>query len=361
MNKDIAYFHANLKDEINLTQEYIRVFSLSKDKTVNREMEHIINNPGKMLRPILMHLSGRYAFEVGNEERSNEKQLVDDLAKAGAILELIQISSLVHDDVLDHSSVRRDKATLNSMRGNRFAILMGDYLVAQSLKNCYNMVQQAERMFDSDIMRCFLENISKLILGEIQQNNFNEGSENEEGELKSYFEIVENKTASLFSLACSVGAKIGKADEATAYAFEQFGHHIGMAYQIIDDLRDFAFSEEIAGEKNFQDMKYGVKTLPLIYAATRLQNGEMEKLMRGFDTKKDLPEDLKLEVIEILEKTGSISSCLVEAKSHMAKARIILYRMPENTYSVLLSEFVNYLSDIGEAVGKDFARPRVYN
>ena len=174
MAQHINYFHSVLKSELHLTQKYVKTFSESKDKLANMAIRHIVNNKGKMLRPMFLILSGRYSYLQSNEDKKSEIFFIEDIAKDAAILELIQMSSLIHDDVLDHSTNRRNKSTLNSLRGNRFAILMGDYLVAQSLKNCYQLVHHAERIFDSDIMYSFLESISKLILGEIQQNNFNE-------------------------------------------------------------------------------------------------------------------------------------------------------------------------------------------
>ena len=209
MTKAIDHFHSALKTELDLTQNYIISFSDVKDRLTKKSIGHIVKNKGKMLRPILLILSGWYSYRMSNEDPKNDSSFMDDIAKAAAILELIQMSSLIHDDVLDHSSVRRNKATLNCLKGNRFAILMGDYLVAQSLKNCYQLVHNATRIFDSAVLYSYLENISKLILGEVQQNNFNESSLKFKNGIEMYFEIVENKTASLFSLACFVGSTIG--------------------------------------------------------------------------------------------------------------------------------------------------------
>ena len=356
MTQKIPYFHSNLKTELELTQKYIKQFSDSKDRLANKAIRHIVNNKGKMLRPIFLILSGKYSFFVSNEDRESEKYFIDDVAKASAILELLQMSSLIHDDVLDHSSSRRNKPTLNNLKGNRFAILIGDYLVAQSLKNCYQLVHHAERIFDTEVMFAYLDGISKLVLGEVQQNNFNEKKWNNENEINSYFEIVENKTASLFSLACFVGSKIGNNKTELSESFKQFGYHIGVAYQIIDDLRDFAFTKEVSGENNFQDYIFGIKTLPLIFANKFSQNGEQEKLEKNFNSKKEISEKDKLEIIEILKKTGSIQNCQVEFKTNISKARLILNELQVNKYSNLLSELVNYISDIGNSVVEDLIK-----
>ncbi|MCW3105737.1 MAG: polyprenyl synthetase family protein [Segetibacter sp.] len=355
MTKNINYFHSLLKPELDLTQKYVKSFSESNDKLTNKAIRHIVNNKGKMLRPIFLILAGRYSFCNSNKDKNSEIFFIEDIAKAAAILELVQMSSLIHDDVLDHSSTRRNKATLNSLKGNRFAILMGDYLVAQSLKNCYQLVHHAERIFDSDIMYLFLESISKLILGEIQQNNFNEIVESKNDEVKNYFEIVENKTASLFSLACCVGAKIGSNNAEHAEVLKQLGHHIGIAYQITDDLRDFAFTKDIAEEKNFQDIKFGIKTLPVIFATKFSHNGEREKIAGLFNSKKEILEVDKIEILNILERSGSIQKCIGEARAHIVKAKILLYELPENHYSILLLELINYLSEIGDKVIDDIS------
>lgn len=359
MTKEITYYHSALKTELDLTHKYIRKFSVSKDKLANKAIRHVVNNHGKMLRPIFLILAGRYAYQVSNEDKSNEKEFLDDIAKAAAILELLQISSLIHDDVLDHSSDRRNKATLNFLKGNRFAILIGDYLVAQSLRNCYQLVQHTVRLFNSDIMLAFLDGISKLVLGEVQQNNFNNSLYKNVDEVESYFEIVENKTASLFSMACFVGSKIGSNNTDHADLFEQFGRHVGIAYQIIDDLRDFAFTKDVAGENNFQDIKFGIKTLPIIFAIKFSHNGELEKLEKCFNSKKDISYSDKLEIIEILEKSESIKNCMGEAKTHIAKALILLLKLPKNEYSELLSDLLNYLSGIVDLVVGDILNYKI--
>jgi heptaprenyl diphosphate synthase len=359
MIRNINYFHSLLKSELDLTQRYIKTFSESNDSLANKSIMHIIDNKGKMLRPMFLILTGRYTYKLSNEDKKNDIFFIEGITKAAAILEIIQMSSLIHDDVLDHSALRRNKSTLNSLKGNRFAILMGDYLIAQSLKNCYQLVHHAERIFDSDIMYSFLESISKLVLGEIQQNNFNTDIEGTEDEIRNYFEIVENKTASLFSLACSVGSKIGGNKLDLSESLSQFGHHIGIAYQIIDDLRDFAFSKQIAGEKNFQDIIFGIKTLPVIIAKKVSQNGLQEKLLNRFNCRKEISEHDKLEIIYILEKSGSIQTCLSEAKENLEKARKILRGLPINEYSVLLEELISYLSEIGDSVIEDIRSVKV--
>lgn len=349
----IDHFHLALKTELELTQKYIVTFSESKDRLANKTIKHIVNNKGKMLRPILLLLTARYSYFINNESTKNRNLFIDDIAKAAAILELIQMSSLIHDDVLDQSSLRRNKSTLNKLKGNRFAILMGDYLVAQSLKNCYELVHNAERLFDSTILYSFLESISKLVLGEVQQNDFNNNQHSKKEEIDKYFEIVENKTASLFSLACFVGSTVGSNNSIQSELLKQFGHHIGIAYQIIDDLRDYAFSKEVSGEKNFQDIKFGIKTLPIIFANHFSHNGEHEKLNCSFNSGKELSENDKLEIIDIFQKSDSIKNSLGEVKSHLLKARIIFYQLSENKYSILLGEFLNYMSETCDKVVED--------
>jgi len=350
---NIEHFHSELKEELDLTQEYIMTFSESNDTLANEAIKHIVSNKGKMLRPILLILTGKYSLLANKEDKKNENHFIDEIAKAAAILELIQMSSLIHDDVLDQSSNRRNKETLNSLKGNRFAILIGDYLIAQSIKNCYKLVNHSEGFLGPEIMYSFLDSISKLVLGEVQQNNFNENLSGNKNGIENYFEIVENKTASLFSLACFVGSKIGKNNSEQTELLEQFGHNIGIAYQIIDDLRDFALAKEISGEKNFQDIKYGIKSLPIIFANHFSHNGEQEKLLNHFNSKKELSKNDKIEIIEILKKTGSIEHTIGEAKTHIAKARIILYKLPENKYTILLSDFISYLSDTCDKVVDD--------
>jgi len=353
MKNKIDYYHNALKTELNLTQVYVKSFSETTDKLANKAIKHIVANKGKMLRPMFLILAGRYTYQISADDKKNEEVFLNGISKAAAILELLQISSLIHDDVLDHSMSRRNKPTLNSFKGNRFAILIGDYLVAQSLKNCYQLVHDVEKIFDSEIMFAYLDGISKLVLGEVQQNNFNENTHKSGNEIERYFEIIENKTASLFSLACFVGSKIGNKSTEFSELFQQFGFHVGMAYQMIDDLRDFAFTKDVAGESNFQDIKFGIKTLPLIYAEKFAQNGEHEKLQNCFNSRKNLTVKEKLEILDILEKTGSIDKCLSEIKLHIEKAKTVLSQLQVNEYSILLTDFVGFLSSSCDTVVDD--------
>lgn len=353
MTKSMDYFHSELKTELDLTQKYIISFSETKDRLTRKSIGHIVGNRGKMLRPILLILSGWYSYRISNTDKQEDSLFIEDVAKAAAILELIQMSSLIHDDVLDHSSIRRNKATLNSLKGNRFAILIGDYLVAQSLKNCYELVHNATRIFDSVILYSFLENICKLVLGEVQQNNFNESSQGYKNGIEKYFEIVENKTASLFSLACFVGSTIGSNNTKESDLLKQFGHNIGVAYQILDDLRDFALTKEISGEQNFQDIRFGIKTLPIILAFQFSQNGESEKLSTFFKSKKEFTTKEKEEITSILNSTKSIEKSFQKVQYYLNSSREILDQLPGNEYSVMLSELVNYFDDCASKVADD--------
>ena len=346
----IQQFHSALRTELDLTQKYIVTFSQSDDKVVDMAVKHIVNNRGKMLRPMLLILTGKLLHQECKNSETSTQEMDDQLARAAAILELIQMSSLIHDDVLDYSSHRRGKATLNNLRGNRFAILVGDYLIAQSIKNCYALMRHSARLFDTKIMFSFLDSISRLVLGEVQQNNFNYDISEEKDGLKNYFQIVENKTASLFSLACFVGSTIGDKTSANIKLLKEFGSNIGVAYQIIDDLRDFAFDKEICGEKNFQDIIYGVKTLPLIYAGNAASAEDQEKLNKVYNSKKEISENEKLDIIDILIKTGGIDYAYNEAKNHFAKAREIMSNLPDNKYSQIIGEMVDYFSGHGEKV-----------
>lgn len=211
---------------------------------VQAQVAYVLSHSGKRLRPILVAYSGW--------ERGQESQ--DALIRLGAILELVHLATLVHDDILDDAAIRHGHPTAANKFGKDAAVLIGDVLFAHAL--CL-----ASEFDTTEICRAVAQATSRVCSGEISQTyarkqlNFDRSH---------YYRVIELKTAELFALACRMGAKVAGKSEATTKALNDFGFHLGCAYQIFDDVVDLFVSESKAGKTLGTDLEKGKFTLPLL-------------------------------------------------------------------------------------------------
>jgi octaprenyl-diphosphate synthase len=195
---------------------------------INQVVSYLFEVPGKLLRPSLVLLSAK---AVGDMDLSNSKQLV----KLATAVEFVHTASLIHDDIIDESSYRRHKVTLNKQFGNKVAVLVGDIFYSQffslliSLE--HKLVQRREKL-----LQIFNETTKRLCFGEIYEHKIRENRENPS--FKEYLEVIENKTASLFSVSCEGGSLLNGADESLTTAMANYGLYLGLAFQIVDDYID---------------------------------------------------------------------------------------------------------------------------
>lgn len=243
---------------------------------------------GKMLRPSLLLLSWKSA---------SEDQCVqpDSVAKMAAVVELIHLATLVHDDVLDEASIRRGESTIRCLRGNEAAVMLGDYLLSSAFHLC-STVQKPS-------LNLLLGKVSRTVCaGEMMQlyhrNNIDLN-------IESYYQIIQDKTASLITASCTMGGVLANAPDKTLSALETFGNSVGVAFQIRDDLIDILGEPDITGKGSGVDLEKGKLTLPIIsmlHKNPRLRPRVQEVIANG-----DLP-GLK----ELLGSTGSIQFALDE-------------------------------------------------
>jgi octaprenyl-diphosphate synthase len=216
-------------------------------------VEYALEHSGKRLRPIALFLAG--ADRDGN---SNE-----EMVRAAAVVELVHLATLVHDDILDEAEVRHKKETVSRKFGVSAAVLLGDALFAQAL-------QLASGFRTTEVCRLVSEATRMICAGEIEQTlNGHFGGD----EIERYFRIIGRKTAVLFEVSCRLGALLGDPGAEKASVAGDFGRHIGLAYQIYDDLVDVLGSESIIGKTLGTDVASGKKTLPLVLLAEKLRTG----------------------------------------------------------------------------------------
>src|SRR6476661_3486396 len=213
--------------------------------SVDTLVKHVSRFRGKMLRPTLLLLTGK---ACGGE-------LTDAHVTLATVVEMVHMATLVHDDVLDEAELRRKGATINHLRGNEAAVLLGDYLISHSYHLCSSLDSQLAS-------RTIARTTNQVCEGELLQiDNRNNLDLDEE----TYIQIISLKTAVLCATCCTLGATLSGADEATAQAMETYGLSLGIAFQIQDDILDIVGDQRTVGKTLGIDIEKGKMTLPMIH------------------------------------------------------------------------------------------------
>src|SRR3954467_14159843 len=226
---------------------------------VNTLIKHVSRFRGKMLRPTLVLLAGKACG-----------QLSDAHVVVATVVEMVHMATLVHDDVLDEAELRRKGATINHLKGNEAAVMLGDYLISHSFHLCSSLGSQ---MASREIGRTTNEVCEGELLQIDNRNNLNLTEE-------TYFDIIGRKTAGLTATCCLLGARLSGADESVARKLDTFGRALGTAFQIQDDLLDITGDTATVGKTLGIDAEKGKLTLPMIHFL-RTAPAEHRALMRS--------------------------------------------------------------------------------
>ena len=276
---------------------------------------YIVDAGGKRFRPLLVLLS---ALANGYKGADHTKMAV--------IVEFIHTATLLHDDVVDVASLRRGRQTANIQWGNAPSVLVGDFLYSRAFQL---LVQVA----DMSIMSVMADATNVISEGEVKQMS-NAG--NAELTEITYRDVIYRKTAKLFEAACRVGAILANVEEAEML---EFGKHLGMAFQITDDLLDYQGTREVIGKNIGSDLAEGKMTLPLIY--TRDNGGEkISKLIRK-SVATESAEGFEL-ILDEIEKSGGLLYCQAQAESEVRLAKNSLKALPSTKYKDALIELADF-------------------
>jgi len=294
-----------ISQELAMVEEQL-IQSIDTDLLIlDKAATHLIKAGGKRLRPAFVLLAAKlFSDSVGQ---------AIPLAVA---LELVHMASLVHDDVIDNSELRRGQSTVKSEWGNRVSLYTGNYVLAKSL--C--LVAGYQR---SDILDVLADASMSICEGEITQMqscyNIHQG-------FKDYLRRIERKTALLISVSCQLGAMISDSTDAEILALKRYGYYLGMAFQVTDDILDFVATEEILGKPVGSDIRQGVITLPAIYAlkygAHREQLGQMLSSPETCCNHAD-------EIIDLITETDGIDYAYYVSNKYAEKAIQQLEKLPD--------------------------------
>lgn len=240
---------------------------------------------------------------------------VKEAPKLAAIIELIHLASLLHDDVIDESDIRRGKPSVNAVFGDKTAIMLGDILYSKAF---YELTS-----FDEKIAKIVSDGVSKLSIGELldveMSHYFNSNKE-------KYFDMIYKKTASLIEASAASAAILAQKEHRK---FATYGENLGLAFQIVDDILDITQESETLGKPSLSDFREGKTTLPYIYMYEKLDKTEQERLIDMFG--RDLSENESLWIKGKLEKTGALERSIEKANEFgdIAKASIKNENVPK--------------------------------
>lgn len=288
---------------------------------LDRVMKFIIKRKGKQMRPMFVLLCANVAGGI------KEKTY-----RAASLIELLHTATLVHDDVVDNSMIRRNFFSINALWKNKVAVLVGDYLLSKGL------LLSLEND-DYQILKITSRAVKEMSEGELLQM---EKARKLDIEEDTYFEIIKGKTSSLLSAACSAGAYSATDDAEITEFFRQFGEYVGIAFQIKDDL--FDYGQDNIGKPTGIDIKEKKMTLPLIYTLRNADNETRQKIIYIIKNQ-NTQKDKVAEVINYVHQSGGIEYSMTKMKEYQSKALEMLSKYPETQSKSALTELVNYVID----------------
>jgi octaprenyl-diphosphate synthase len=317
----LARIQAPVRAGLDRVEEEIPRIILSDFPAIQEVNEYMANARGKLFRPTLVLL----ANQVGDGGHERAPTLA-------AIVELVHLATLVHDDAVDHSVLRRGMPTINALWNHRSAIIMGDYLYSRG-------VAELASFGRTDLVAVLANAANEMSVGEMRQLVSADALGFDEDD---YYRLIRAKTASLMSAACELGAMTG--DEQYREPLARFGHFIGMAFQIADDLLDYTGTEAATGKPVGQDLREHKMTLPLI-AALRAMDDHGRREVERFFADPD-PSDAGIRrIIELSDRHGGLDYARERADEFGARAAEALQGLPRSGTTAALEAAISYVVD----------------
>jgi octaprenyl-diphosphate synthase len=312
-----------VEEDLRRIEAKIGLESMASVNAVTTVSQYLNGNGGKRLRPILLLLSGRL---VGKTTES--------AINLGAVVEMIHTATLVHDDIIDESETRRGKPSANVVWGNQTCVLAGDWLYMQAFQ-----IALRERNFH--VLDILIALTQMMVEGELLQLERLGRIDVSEAD---YMELVDRKTAGLFSACSRLGAVVAGADEASEAKLGEYAWNLGMAFQLIDDVLDFTARESVLGKPVGGDLREGKVTLPLIYALQHC--GADERLLvatvladRSYDRAPFRA------ILDLVERHRGIERARERAEAFADRARLLMGEFPESPYQRALAAVAELVTD----------------
>lgn len=312
---ETASIYGPVAGDIPLVGERLRDLAAGHHALLGEALAYIFETSGKRIRPALILLSGK----LGTYD-------LDRLVTLSASLEAVHTATLVHDDTIDEALTRRGLETINALWDSRVAILVGDFLFAQS-------AELAARLDSVRIMTLLSETVMAMSSGELRQYASTRDRVIDEGD---YFQRIAGKTASLFSMCCEGAAIVSQQSPEQIAALRQYGMNLGLAFQIADDVLDFTGDEETLGKPAGGDLRQGTITLPAILLAQQLP--AESPLRRGLERGETVDA-----MVRAVRESGVLELALQRAAEYAAFARESLALFPQSQARDSLEHLADYV------------------
>ena len=324
MPQTLENIKACVTPDLQVVDQVIRAHLASDVVLINQVAEYIIQSGGKRIRPVVTILAGRACGAQGTQ-----------LAEAAAIVEFVHTATLLHDDVVDESSLRRGHETANAVWGNQASVLVGDYLYSRA----FEMMVTLNHMRIMDVMAGATNKIAE---GEVLQlMNANDPDTTEE----RYLEVIYRKTAKLFEAGTQIAAIVANANSSHEQALVHYGKHLGNAFQLVDDVLDYRANRDDLGKNLGDDLAEGKPTLPLIHALKHGNSTQQELIRNAIE---NCGIESLHEITTAIESTGSLEYTAQRAQQEANRAIQSLTALPN-------SEFVQALKDLAKfAVSRSY-------
>lgn len=318
---ELSAIQAPVREMLDRVAGEIRRIVVSDFEMIEDVNEHLLFMQGKLFRPTLLLLAD--AVDGGEGE---------DALTLAAVVELVHLATLVHDDSVDHSVLRRGLPTVNALWTHQIAVIMGDYLYSRG-------VSELARVGNLEALAVLANAANEMSVGEMRQLTSYDALDFSEAD---YYRLIAAKTASLMSAACEMGALSGAPTYREPLA--RYGHALGMAFQIADDLLDYTGSAEVTGKPTGHDLRERKVTLPLV-GALRDASGAEDEEIRRFFTRVDPSDEEIARIVAIVVERGGLDYAQEKAAEYADRAREALAELPAGEAVAALEAAVSYAVD----------------
>lgn len=315
---ELARIQAPVRARLDELDETLRRLVAEEFELIDEVNDYLLLKRGKLFRPTLLLL----ANEVGDAPSP-------DAVLLAAVVEAVHLATLVHDDAVDHSVLRRGMPTVNSVWGHQVAIIMGDYLYSRS-------VMEMTKLNRVDAIKILAAAANAMTIGEMRQLAMHDTLKFTEDD---YYRLISSKTASLMSAACELGSLVG--DPSYRPQLKRYGYSLGMAFQIADDILDYVGTADVTGKPTGHDLREHKVTLPLIVALRQFDN-DQKLAVNALFADPEPHDDVILSVVEATRANGGIEYARSQARDFGEQALSALEGLPASPSVTALAEAVTY-------------------